>query len=156
MWGTDDDIMDVCYEHLQKKYKTIKRTDGEGKLFLAILEQKFVEGSLFTKPENLQAIFDNVLPNGPTWTSKRLIENPTPMSQDYIKELELPSEKADTSLGKFWLGLFQQQIPVRPDGVYSISKLGSRFGNNGFNERDKAAMVHLANFFYYTRNKSYF
>ena len=153
VWSQSKKELDNFHEYLLTKYEKVKRTDGG--LFLGINEQKYVEGSIFTKPANLQIIFDNIIPEGPTWTSKHLISNPSAMTKEYIEQIEEPAEKADISLGKSWLGLLHQQLPVRPDTVFAIQKVGTRVSKD-FNVRDLEAMKHIANYLYYTREKGLF
>jgi len=52
------------------------------------------------------------------------------------------------------LGLLQQQLPVRPDIAFTISKLATR--SSKANSRDMDALIHLVNYLWYTKNRGLF
>ena len=138
--------------HLEKKYTKVKRVEGND--YLGIHEEKLKDGRLFTKPKALLKLFETYLPNGPTIISKSFQDRPTTMIKSYLDHIDDESDLTDNTKYRSCLGLLQQQLPVRPDIAFTISKLATR--SSKANSRDMDALIHLINYLWYTKNRGLF
>ena len=152
--ATDDALGEEFHTFLKTKYADMKEVLNG--FFLGIHEQKFEEGSVFTKPEMLAEVFNAIIPDGPTITSKHFLEKPSPMTLEYVTNIEEPGEPADAVEYRSFLGKLQQQLPVRPDIAFALSKCGTRNSGTGPNVRDREALVQVANYLWQTQEKGLF
>ena len=151
-FATSNQLLIDYKKHLEKKYTKVKLVEGND--YLGIHEEKLEEGSIFTKPKDLSKLFDIYLPNGPTITSQSFQERPTTMQKSYLDSIDEDSPEVDNTLYRSCLGLLQQQLPVRPDTAFTISKLATR--SSKANSRDMEALLHLVNYLWYTRARGLF
>ena len=115
--------------------------DGD---FLGIHIDLLPDGSrVLTKPHMLQALFDKILPGGPTQT----IPN-DPMSVQYATDFSLESPPCDQTLFRSTLGLVMQLIDVRPYIAFTVSKIANK--TNCGRHIDMAALIYLVHYLYGT------
>jgi len=81
-------------------------------------------------------------------------DTPVPMLKEYIKNIDNYAPLVNSTEYRSCLGLLQQQLPVRPDISFPISKLATR--SNSANERDMEALRHLIKYLWRTRNRGLF
>lgn len=105
--------------YLSSKYVVTSNDDG---VFLGIRCSRQLDNSmLYTKPHQLQSIFEKYLPNGPNYTIPK-----EPMRAKYLEDFELESEPCDSTLFRSLLGALMQQFDVRADIAYPVSKIAQK------------------------------
>ena len=142
--ATDQTIIDEFGDHLKKKYEVTTTKDG---MFLGIRIEPQVDGSsVFTKPHQLQAIFDKFLPNG------SFISIPIdPISEKYVKNFDIDdSPLVDVSLFKSALGMLIQHVDYRIDIAFAISKISHKSASP--RQKDMDALLYVIHYLYGTRN----
>jgi hypothetical protein len=146
-WETSAELLDEYEQHLSKKYSKVKKTeDGD---YLGIPEERVSDGSIFTKPKSLLKLFEL----WPVDEKSLSSGTPVPMLKEYIKNIDNDSPLVNSTEYRSCLGLLQQQLPVRPDISFPISKLATR--SNSANERDMEALRHLIKYLWITRNRGF-
>ena len=138
-------MIDEFGDYLRTKYQTVTTTkDG---LFLGIrMEAQSDCSCIFTKPHQLQAIFDKYIPDGPTMSIPR-----DPMSDKYIKSFDLDdSPPCDISEFKSAMGILVQHVDYRLDIAFPVSKIGHRAANPRVKDMD--ALLYIIHYLYGTRD----
>ena len=141
--GSTDGMIDEFGEHLRSKYEITPNTDG---VFLGTRCSRQPDGSMiFTKPHQLEAIFDKWTPDGST------IELPKePMAAAYIEKLEAESPPVDKTPYKSLLGALMQLMDCRPDISYALSKLAQR--SESPREHDMSALLYVVHYLIGTKD----
>ena len=148
-FATSLHLIEEYKDHLSLKYTKVKNTD-EGD-YLGIHEQKVEGGSIFTMPRSLNKLID-------IWLPKEMQidcgKNIIPMQKKYLKDIDKESKSFDSTKYRSCLGLAQQQLQVRPDIAFPISKLATR--SHRANVRDYEALIQLVYYLWHTRNRGLF
>jgi hypothetical protein len=101
----------------------------------------------FTKPTQLQHLFDTYLTNGPTMTIPTF-----PMSESYIKNFDVDdSPLCDTKTFRSFHGALMQLVDCRPDIAFPIAKISQRQGSP--RDKDLQALSYLLHYLYGTRDR---
>ena len=143
--ATHQHMIDEFGDYLRTKYQTVTTTkDG---LFLGIrMEAQSDRSCIFTKPHQLQAIFDKYIPDGPTMSIPQ-----DPMSEKYIKNFDLDdSPPCDISEFKSAMGMLVQHVDYRLDIAFPVSKIGHRASNPRVKDMD--ALLYIIHYLYGTRD----
>ena len=145
--GTSEDIINDFQCHLESKYQVTSNTNG---VYLGIHMTPLADSSgsyCFTKPTQLQHLFDTYLTNGPTMTIPTF-----PMSESYIKNFDVDdSPLCDTKTFRSFHGALMQLVDCRPDIAFPIAKISQRQGSP--RDKDLQALSYLLHYLYGTRDR---
>jgi len=143
--GTSEEIIDEFHQHLAKKYTVTSNRDG---VFLGTHLSSMPDGScVFTKPLQLQHMFEMYMPDGPIMSIPR-----DPMSQTFCKSFDIEdSPTCDTTKFRALHGKLIQLIDCRPDIAFAVSKLSQRQCTPRV--KDMEAQIFLVHYLFGTRDK---
>jgi hypothetical protein len=120
--GTSEDIFNEFQCHLESKYQVTSNTNG---VYFGIHMTPLADSSgsyCFTKPTQLQHLFDTYLTNGPTMIIPTFL-----ISESYIKNFDVDdSPLCDTKTFRSLHGGLMQLVECRTDIAFAIAKISQR------------------------------
>ena len=144
VFGSNQEMIEEFHQHMNQKYDVTTNLDG---VFLGILQTRMPNGDcVFTRPYQLQSIFDRWLPNWVRWAETTRGSD----DKSYVDNYEQESSPCDKKHFKSLLGSLMWMFDVQPGIVWAVSKISQR--QEALHESDMEALLQVAKYLYVTRS----